>query len=322
MSTAADRYRQFADLEAAGPSPIYEALCRAIAGDPELTARLDALPLRLRQPNLLLASAKLLGAPFGTSDTTIEWLHDRWPAVLDAMSTHSTQTNEAARTGSILPALATIPGPIALVEIGASAGLCLYPDRYRIDYGTLGGVGPSDGSVHIEVRACGPVPVPDRCPEIVARIGIDLNPLDVRASDDMAWLEACVWPEHHDRLARLRAAASVVVDDPPRMVAGDMRAALPEVLGDVPDDVTPVVIHSAALAYLDAAGRAEVVTELRGHERLRWISNEAPGVVAPLTTDQAPPDWAPMKRFYVLGLDGEDALALTDPHGSWLAWGE
>jgi hypothetical protein len=320
MSDAASRYQRFADVEAAGSSPIYEALCRAIATDARITSELDALPARLRQPNLLLAAAKFLGAPFGAPDASIDWIHARWADVEDVMASHSTQTNEAARTGSILPALATIPGPIALVEIGASAGLCLYPDRYRIDYGQLGACGPADSPVRIDVRATGPVPVPDRCPDIVDRIGIDLNPLDVRVADDMAWLEACVWPEHAERLTRLRNAASLVAGDPPTMVVGDMRDALPGVLEELPAEATPVVIHSAALAYLDAADRADVALTLVSHPRARWISNEAPGVVPGLPDDLSPPPDATTRSHFVVGLDGRDALAVTDPHGRWLAW--
>jgi hypothetical protein len=320
MSDAADRYRRFAALEAAGSSPIYEQLCLAIADDDELIHRLDELPPRLRQPNLLLAASTYLDAPFGDSAATLAWLHEHWDEVVEVMESHSTQTNEAARTGTILPALGTIPGPIALVEIGASAGLCLYPDRYRIDYGPLGAAGPSDSPVRIDVAATGPVPVPGDAPEIVARIGIDLNPLDVRAPDDMAWLEACIWPEHDHRLERLRRAATVVAADPPELVRGDLIDLLPQVLDSIPPDVTPVVIHSAVLAYLDREGRATAAEMLRSSRRARWISNEAPGVVAAIETGLAPPPGAPMQRYYIVGLDGEEALAVADPHGRWLSW--
>lgn len=39
------------------------------------------------------------------------------------------------------------------------------------------------------------------------RAGLGLNPLDVTEPADVAWLEALVWPEHHHRRDRLRAAA-------------------------------------------------------------------------------------------------------------------
>ncbi|SKC43253.1 DUF2332 domain-containing protein [Okibacterium fritillariae] len=56
-----------------------------------------------------------------------------WSRVAEEMRLRSTQTNEPGRTASILPVLAQIDeaeGPLALIDVGASAGLCLYPDRY------------------------------------------------------------------------------------------------------------------------------------------------------------------------------------------------
>lgn len=42
------------------------------------------------------------------------------------------------RTGSdavFLPIIASLDGPVELIEVGAPAGLCLFGDRYRIRYG-------------------------------------------------------------------------------------------------------------------------------------------------------------------------------------------
>ncbi|MER7753846.1 DUF2332 family protein [Kitasatospora sp. NPDC097643] len=84
------------------------------------------------------------------------------------------KTNEAGRWATLLPLLASLPQPLALIEVRASAGLCLYSDRYRYRRAS---------------EVVGPMP------EVVWRAGTDLNPVDVRAEDDMRWLEALVWPE-------------------------------------------------------------------------------------------------------------------------------
>ena len=45
------------------------------------------------------------------------------------MRTRATQTNEAGRCAILLPVLAALPQPLALLDVGASAGLCLYRDQ-------------------------------------------------------------------------------------------------------------------------------------------------------------------------------------------------
>ena len=54
------------------------------------------------------------------------------------MLSRATQTNEAGRCATLLPSLAAISAaedkPLALIEVGASAGLALFPDRYGYEY--------------------------------------------------------------------------------------------------------------------------------------------------------------------------------------------
>ena len=173
------------------------------------------------------------------------------------MLSRATQTNEPARCTALLPVLALIDGPLALIEVGTSAGLCLYPDRYSYEYDGRA-VGPRR-SVHLRCTTSGDVPIPDELPQVVARIGVDLNPLDVTDADDLAWLRALVWPGQReaDRLARLDAAAAVAAQDPPTLLAGDLVDRLADALALVPDGATPVVMHTGAPALRDprAQGR-------------------------------------------------------------------
>jgi hypothetical protein len=111
-------------------------------------------------------------------------LLDDWDAVRATVLARATQTNEVGRCATLLPVLAGLPGPLALIEVGASAGLCLYPDRCSYRYsGSRGDValdpaaGPSP--VVLECRLDGDVPLPDALPDVVWRGGVDLYPLDV-----------------------------------------------------------------------------------------------------------------------------------------------
>lgn len=316
----AEWYRGFAAMEAAGSSPRYEAIASAIADDAPLVERIRALPTEKRQPNLVLAAARLLGAPLDDPREWVQFAHDRWDSIAEVVMRRWTQTNEAARTGTILPLLARIPGPLALIEVGAAAGLCLYPDRYRTTYDRTTSIGPPGGAVAIDVTTTGPVPIPTAVPEVHSRTGIDRNPLDVADDDDLRWLEACIWPEHTERAARLRAAAGIVAADPPRLVRGDLVDRIGECLDAVPADVTPVVFHSAVLSYLDPDARRAFAGELGRCPRAVWISNEAPGVVASLHTDLTPPPTAAARSYFVVGVDGARVEAISDPHGGWLRW--
>jgi hypothetical protein len=71
---------------------------------------------------------------------------------------------------------------IALLEVGASAGLCLLPDLYGYDYGGCR-VGLPDSPVTFPCEPRGPVPVPEAVPEVAWRLGVDLHPLDVTDPD-------------------------------------------------------------------------------------------------------------------------------------------
>jgi hypothetical protein len=230
------------------------------------------------------------------------------------MLSRATQTNEPARCTALLPALATIEGPLALVEVGTSAGMCLYPDRYSYEYDGRP-VGPRR-PVHLRCTTSGEVPVPAELPQVVARIGIDLNPLDVTDPGDLAWLRALVWPgpAAAGRLARLDAAAATVAAELPVLLAGDLVDRLPDALARVPGGATPVVMHTALLPYVEKTRRAEFVELVRSLP-VRWLAQEGAGMV-PGTGEPFPGGWGP---YFVLSLDGRP-LAHTAPHGGRVDW--
>ncbi|MFI2611332.1 DUF2332 family protein [Kitasatospora sp. NPDC018619] len=131
-------YRAFAEREARGNSPIYQELAERVAGDGRLCALLDGLPAAKRQPNLLFGAVRHLGGPVTEGWPAFhDWTAEHWAGVSATMLERRTQTNEAGRCATLLPLLAALPQPLALIEVGASAGLCLYPDRYRYRYRQL-----------------------------------------------------------------------------------------------------------------------------------------------------------------------------------------
>jgi hypothetical protein len=313
-------YRAFGELEARGQSEIYERWALGVADDPELIALIDELPLQKRQPNLIFACARLLGAPEADYPHFRRWLHDHWAEVVPEALARSTQTNEARRCASLLPALSLIPGPLAVLEIGASAGLCLFPDRYSYSYDGGQRIDPAEGPspVLLECATTGGVPLPTALPHIVWRAGLDLRPLDLRNHDDMRWLETLVWPEQHERRERLRAAIRIAAEDPPRIVRADASelAALSALAAEAPADATLVVITSAVLVYLPFAERMRFVDSLLALDA-RWISLE--GVRGLPAVRAALPDDGGSDGRFVLALD-EVPLAFTAAHGHSLDW--
>lgn len=310
----ADFYQRFAELEAHGSSAVYEEWTAAIAKDPEVVALIEQLPGMKSQPNLVFAAARLLGAPVGPYSPLRGWLLSHWDEVVPIVMSGMTQTNEAGRCAVLLPLLARIPDPIALIEVGASSGLCLYPDRYSYRYDTPARVialDPDDGpsSVVLPCRISGE-DVPDRLPEVVWRAGVDLNPLDVRNAGDVDWLETLVWPEHTERRARLRAAVDLVALNPPKLVRGDLVDKVQQLIAAAPGDATVVVFHSAVLVYLDPDRRAEFVELMGSHKDIEWISNEGERVI-PSVFAQLPRSSAGRT---VVAHNGT-AVAFVDPHG-------
>ncbi len=330
-------YRHFAAQEAKGESPTFERWAAGVAADPEAVALLGELPVAKRQPNLVFAAARWHGAatPADPDYATLRpVLLEEWPAVRETILTRSTQTNEVGRCATLLPVLAGLEGPLALVEVGASAGLCLHPDRWSYRYlddegAEVARVDPSTGpaEVRLDCTVRGAVPLPRALPEVAHRGGVDLNPLDLSADDTARWLETLVWPEHEDRRTRLSAACRAVADEPVDLVRGDLLTGLDEAVARAraaAPEATLVIFHSAVIAYLDAEGRQRwpgVVTSALDRVRAdggraHWVSNEGSGVLPEVA---ATARCEPVPSDFCLGADGQ-ALGWAHGHGRRLTW--
>jgi hypothetical protein len=306
----ASMYAEFAVREARGVSPTYERLSLAVSTDARILALLETVPAPKRQPNLLLAVVRLLGGPVDDPAAFRDFTVANWPAVDAELRRRATQTNEAGRCALLLPVLVSLPQPLALLEVGAAAGLGLYPDRYSYRYGEreLGSSGPI-----LDCALTGTAP-PARLTEVVWRAGLDLHPLDAADPADLAWLEALIWPEHHHRRERLRAAAAIAATDRPMLIRGDLVDDLPHLAAQAPAGATLVVFHTSVLYQIPPARRTtfvHLVQRLPGH----WISVEGPDVVIHKGLPP-PPD---QSLHNVLACDGRP-LAWTRGHGQAMVW--
>jgi hypothetical protein len=337
-----DLRAQFRDLAAwaDGTSPLYAHLCRETADDAALLDLAGAVPESRQAPHLLLASVQYLldrnpdhrlGAYYpsiapeprdpddGCFPAFREFCLDHADALRPLLGSRRTQTNAVRRSAVLYPAIAQVAraadGPLALVELGPSAGLNLLFDRYRYDYdGRVVGKGDSPVTIECHVRDGDP-PLPETPPAVRSRVGIDRNPLDVTDGDDRDWLRALVWPEHTERRTVLDGALAVARDDPPELVEGDMLDALPAVLDGIPDDVPVCVVTTLVLYQVPAelSGALAAFLEARMAERpLHWLTGrpELSG------GESVALDWKRRPG------DGVETTHLVDyePHGAWLAW--
>jgi len=315
LAAVADRYLHFAEIEARGVSADFDAWATGLAVDESLLALLAPLPRIKQQPNLVFAATRWTGCPAGPFDAFRDWMLGHWPEIEATILARSTQTNEAARCSALITALAGIDGPVALLEVGASAGLCLYPDRYSYRFARgdeLTALDPPDGTstVLIPCAVSGGIHLPERLPQVVWRAGIDQSPIDVRNPEELRWLETLIWPEQHERVARLHAAAQLAAADPPHLRRGDLVELLESTAEWAPPDATLVVFHSAVLNYLPSERRAEFERIVRGLDAV-WVSNEARAVL-PAVDAGMPPGLS--VRGFILARDGVP-LALTGTHG-------
>ena len=219
------------------------------------------------------------------------------------------QTNEVARSAALMAGLRVLAHetgrPIELFEVGASAGLNLLPDHYRI---TLGGVstGPAGSAVVLAPDWTGPAP-PVADPVIAGRHGVDLNPLDPADASDRARLLAYVWPDQAARLARITAALAIAAAHPPGVERGEAADWVEAHVRPNPD-ATVVLMHSIAHQYFPAATQARIAAHMAG-QKVAWLRYEVPPVQGGM----------PELRLRLPG--GEDRLlGRGSPHGVHFTW--
>ena len=340
LDALAQRFERFAVRECRGSSPLYERLALGMARDPALLELAAAAPAGQPVPNLFLAAVHLLllegrahplAACFPSLAGDAARDGDPYPDfrefclaarddVLRLISTRRVQTNEVQRCLALLPAFGLVARaaggrPLALIELGAAAGLNLLWDRYGYDYGDGRRHGDRAAPVQLACAVRGdrhpPVPVP--FPAVASRVGLDLAPVDVRDPEAARWLRALVWPEHGDRAVRLERAIEIAGASPPPLMAGDALDLLPDVLSGADRDAVACVVHTFTLNQWVPAARERLSRLLAEHARARplaRVSIEWDGEAAPRLR----------LAVYPGGIEVDRVLARCNGHARWLEW--
>jgi hypothetical protein len=307
-----------------------------------LTLELEPEPLRDCFPRLG-EPQPLLDARFGSLYR--DFCLDHRARLHELCEHHRYQMNEVGRCSGLIPALAGVADqrPLALVDVGTGAGLALHLDRYRYAYTRDGGGlswGDPDASALIATELRGSVDpeLPVRVPAVAARIGIDVEPLDVRDPSVRSWLAACI-PQDIGAVTRFHRAAERMLAEPVRTVRGDAAEVLPDVLASIEPEALVCVLDTYVAVFFDApeleAFRA--VVDASGAERdLDWISIDplvpmGTSATACVTGAEVPPALIERNReqgafgvvsrvSYRGGVCTRAVLGFAHPGAAWLQW--
>jgi hypothetical protein len=337
----------FAEGHLRGYSPLYERIALAVAGDRGTLELVRSTPPRSHLPLTLLAAVHYLildglehplaEVYAGRSDADpgplfLELCRTHADQVTELLARRHIQTNDCGRSALVGPGLtwlaSRMEGSPALVDVGASAGLTLLCDRYRLDYGTHGATGPPDSPVEVRCRvAGGRPPIAARLPPLATRVGIDRDPVDLTRPDDARWLLACVWPDT-GRLQRTTASIHLARGDQPRVIRGDALAVLPAVLAGLADETPAVVLTTWSFSYFSLEQRRQFVELLAGASGRRliaWLSADGAGVVDDLAEEAGgDPEHAHSDVLGAVlfdrGTRHPHLLAYVQAHGQWIDW--
>ncbi|AOV07746.1 DUF2332 domain-containing protein [Sporosarcina ureilytica] len=228
------------------------------------------------------------------------------------------QTNEVRRCAYLYPVFCTIyelaNKPLALIEIGTSAGLQLLWDQYAYSYGQQDVYGNTEAKLHITAEIKGdkrPVlHLTPPLPQVTTRLGLDLNTIDLNDEDEKLWLKSLIWPEHKERLHMFEQAANYLQNNSVKLVEGDGLRLLPKYVKDIPEESVICVFHTHVANQMPPDLRNQLIQTIEtiGQERdiFHIYNNIYDGH---------------LHLDYILdGMMHQHTIAETDGHGRWFKW--
>jgi hypothetical protein len=306
--TLAQAYRHFGEADAAGTSPLYERLAVALSESGEALRAIETAPARKRHPAVILAAlhdlalagrAPALAAAYAAGDgdaaagAAIEVLLRMTGSVVAIAVRRPVRADETGRGAVLYPAIAEAARragaqAVGLIDVGCSAGFNLNVDRVGITYSSGQSLGDPSSPVQLAASVVGGRPIPERAiPEVVTRVGIDLDPVDMTDADDARWLRACLAPDQPERSAKLEAELALAAMAPPLLLRGDAVEVLPDAFARVPADALPVVTTTWALSRFPLESRLRFLHRLGDaatDRAVAWVSAEGVGVAPAIPT--------------------------------------
>lgn len=327
----------FAERECQGSSDLYEYLARHIADDEEVLRVASFVPSGQPVPNMLFGAVQYLllqgeGAELRSYYPGLveqpQAMKSCYPhfrsfvlkhegVLIEILESKRVQTNEVRRCAYLYPAFCSIYDkvrkPLALVELGCSAGLQLLWDQYSYSYGDGASYGHNGSKVRMTSEIRGdrlPLLLPSS-PPVVYRMGIDLHVNDVRNAEDFLWLRALIWPGYHDRVTMLEQAVEVLKHQSGiQFREGDGTELLPEIVRVIPEEAVICVFHTHVANQIPETSKRRLLQHLSEIGKTRDIVHVYNNM------------WdGDLHADYILGgVLSEYTIARTDGHARWFEW--
>jgi hypothetical protein len=295
LDDARKRYRFALAPEDFERLPFYNALLHELEHDTLALELLASVRVEQRNPMLVLAALQLaalrghpilasiydearhgvLGDPDGAAQRVMDVLRAAPELVRDELW-RSTQTNEPGRSAVIQAVVADLADDetaINVIEVGTSAGINLYFDKFTVR-------DRDDGNPLTLV--CEDVTPVDRArlmPEVLTRVGIDPNPLFLASDEDRLWLKACLWPEQRRRHDRFDAIVAAQPSWPAlTMLRGRAMEQLSTAFELVDASTLTIVMNTWTAFYFTDNERTQYFNEVSRrcmNENVAWLSVES-----------------------------------------------
>lgn len=343
-------FRGSIDRFTAMRAPLYAALAAGVAEDADLCAMAALAGPGQPPDHLLFAAAELvltgnsddpLAGYFPTLTATAKspgaafesfraFCLAHRAAIEALIRTRAVQTTFLNRAGLIAPAARVVADragePLSLIEIGCSAGLLTLFDHYQYDFGAEGRFGDAGRPLVAAPNFVGARrPKSGPPPRVGARVGLDLNPINVSDPFERRWIEALAPPDWTAQRAQLAAALEYRAKTPLRTIAGDAMLALPALIEEMPAPL--VVMHSYCLYQWPATVQCALHASLQQASARREIYRLGVDIVTGWRPAELGVfDPASPRMFdiflttYAQGVAATEVLGRCDPWGESAEW--
>lgn len=330
-----ERFYHFAD-ECKGSSELYEFLSLQIAKDEEVLRLSSYAQTGQPIPNLLFGAVHYLllqgkkhilreyysslvdhPRPIETIFTPFKDFCQTYDKeIIKILQTKLVQTNEVRRCAYLYPAFCymyeKVKRPLALIEIGTSAGLQLLFDKYSYSYGDKNVYGNVNSTLHITSRIITQQSprFHQTAPPVTDRIGFDLHVNNVKDAEDYLWLKALIWPNHQERRELFEKAATYVKENQLQLIEGDGITLLPNVVEKISEASVICIFHTHVANQIPKDAKLKLVHMIKkigmNRDVFHLYNNMFDGE---LHLD-----------CFINGREAKKTIGKTDGHGRWFEW--